>query len=352
MAHTINPFCISSFLTFRYVVDPAAEWIPGIRPDYPQVSGQGQIPVESMEEIETQLRALIASKLSPSTGILLSGGIDSAILAALLPRGTRAYTIRFHAEAFLDESIQARIYADALGLEHSVVEVRWEDYTAFAPRLMRHKKAPLHAIEVSLHKAALAAKADGIDTLIVGNGADSTFGGMDKLLSQDWTLEEFYKRYTFVEPAGTLRNPVDLHSIYAPYAQEDGIIDIQRFLKTVHGIGIMQSFECAIHSAGLSLLEPFEQLRYTQPLDLARIRSGESKYLLQALFRHLFPGMSPPEKIPFARPMDLWLSEWDGPSRSEFKKNIDWHTFSGDQRWLLYILEQFLDLLDQGALHG
>lgn len=220
------------FLAFRYVVDPAAEWVPGIKPDYPEVSTQGQIPVETMVEIEAQLRAIIAQKLSPSTGILLSGGIDSAILAALLPRGTRAYTIKFNAAGFLDESIPASVYAKRLGLRHAVVPVDWADYAAFAPELMRRKKSPLHAIEVALHKAALAAKADGLDVLIVGNGADSTFGGMDKLLSRDWTLEDFYRRYTFVDPFQVLRDPVDLRSVYRLYLKSDGCVDVQRFLKT------------------------------------------------------------------------------------------------------------------------
>ena len=352
MARNVNPFCVSSFLAFRYVVDPAAEWRPGCKPAFPETSAQGQIPVETMEEIEAQLRAIIAGKLSPTTGILLSGGIDSAILAALLPAGTRAYTIKFNADRFLDESIQARAYADRLGLRHTVVEVDWQDYAAFGAALMRRKKAPLHAIEAALHKAARAARADGLDTLIVGNGADSTFGGMDKLLSRDWTLEEFYRRYTFVDPFQALREPVDLRSVYQPYLKADGFIDVQRFLKTVHGLGIIQSFECAIHSAGLALLEPFEQLRYVRPLDLARIRAGESKYLLKALFRRLFAGMEPPEKIPFARPMDTWLADWAGPGRPEFKAGAPWSSFTGDQRWLLYVLEQFLDLLDAGELDG
>lgn len=352
MARNVNPFCVSSFLAFRYVVDPAAEWQPGCKPVFPETSAQGQIPVETMEEIEAQLRAIIAGKLSPTTGILLSGGIDSAILAALLPAGTRAYTIKFNADRFLDESIQARAYADRLGLRHTVVAVDWPDYAAFGASLMRRKKAPLHAIEVALHKAALAAQADGLDTLIVGNGADSTFGGMDKLLSRDWTPEEFYRRYTFVDPFLALRDPVDLRSVYRPYLKADGFIDVQRFLKTVHGLGIIQSFECAIHSAGLGLLEPFEQLRYVRPLDLARIRAGESKYLLKALFRRLFAGMEPPEKIPFARPMDAWLADWAGPGRPEFKADAPWRAFTGDQRWLLYVLEQFLDLLDAGKLDG
>lgn len=352
MARLINPYCLSSFLAFRYLVDPAAEWRPGVKPAYPATTVQGQIPVETMEEIEAQLRALVARRLTPATGILLSGGIDSAILAALLPPGTRAYTIKFQADRFLDESIQARVYAERLGLCHTVIEIDWADHAAFGPALMRGKKAPLHAIEVALHKAALAAKADGLDTLIVGNGADSTFGGMDKLLSRDWTLEEFYHRYTFVDPFLALCNPVDLRSVYHPYLKPDGIIDTQRFLKTVHGIGIIQSFENSIHSAGLALLEPFEQLRYTRALDLTRIRSGESKYLLKALFRRLYNGMDPPEKIPFARPMDVWLAGWPGPMRPEFKAGTDWRAFTGDQRWLLYILEQFLNLLDAGRIDG
>ena len=352
MARLINPRCLSSFLAFRYVTDPAAEWIPGVRPAYPAVSAQGQIPVATMEEIETQLRAIVARNGSPATGILLSGGIDSAILAALLPRGTRAYTIKFNAAGFLDESIQARIYADLLGLRHTVVEVDWRDHADFAPALMRRKQAPLHAIEVALHKAARAARADGLDRLVVGNGADSTFGGMDKLLSRDWTLAEFHRRYTFVDPAQVLRDPTEIRSVYEPYVQPDGFVDVQRFLKTVHGIGIIQSFECAIHSAGLALLEPFEQLRYVRPLDLARIRAGESKYLLKALFRRLFNGMEPPEKIPFARPMDSWLADWTGPARPEFKAGVDWRAFTGDQRWLLYILGRFLDQLDAGEIGG
>ena len=352
MARLINPYCLSSFLAFRYLVDPAAEWVPGIRPAYHEVSTQGQIPVETMAEIETRLRELVASRLTPTTGILLSGGIDSAILAALLPAGTRAYTIKFNADRFLDESIQARVYAERLHLRHAVVEIDWPDYAAFGPALMRRKKAPLHAIEVSLHKAALAAKADGLDKLIVGNGADSTFGGMDKLLARDWTLADFYRRYTFVDPFAALCQPVDLHSVYETYLRPDGNIDIQRFLKTVHGIGIIQSFETAIHAAGLSLLEPFEQLRYTQPLDLARIRSGESKYLLKALFRRLYDGLEPPEKIPFARPMDIWLADWTGPMRPEFKAGVNWRAFTGDQRWLIYVLEQFLHLLEAGRIDG
>ena len=47
------------------------------------------------------------------------------------------------------------------------------------------------------------------------------------------------------------------------------------------------------------------------------------------------------------RPVEQWLNSWDGPKRKEFK-NIDINTFSGDQKWMIFCLEYFLNLLDKG----
>ena len=74
----------------------------------------------------------------------------------------------------------------------------------------------------------------------------------------------------------------------------------------------------------------------------ARIRNGESKYVLRELFERRFEGVAIPEKIAFARPMDRWLADWPGPKRAEFSR-LDIDNFSGDQRWLLWCLERFLD---------
>jgi asparagine synthetase B (glutamine-hydrolysing) len=276
---------------------------------------------------------------------LLSGGIDSAIIAAFAPRGTKAFTIRFISEGFIDESGQAKKYCDAYGLEHRTIDVFWEDYTRYSPFLMKNKNAPLHPIEVALYKAALEARGQGVEVLVVGNGADSTFGGMDKLLSRDYTLDEFIARYTFIDPALVLEEPVTIRQVYEPYAA-NGMVDVQKFLKVVHGTGIIQSFENSIKSAGLSIRAPFEKVYLSKPLDLTRIRSGEPKYILRSLFKRLYPDFTIPDKIPFARPMESWLRSWKGPVRHEFRKEADYDNLSGDQRWLVYSLETFLDLID------
>jgi hypothetical protein len=52
------------------------------------------------------------------------------------------------------------------------------------------------------------------------------------------------------------------------------------------------------------------------------------------------------EKIPFARPMDQWLAGWEGSTRPEFRGDVAWGEFTGDQKWLLYNLDAFLNLFD------
>ena len=63
-------------------------------------------------------------------------------------------------------------------------------------------------------------------------------------------------------------------------------------------------------------------------------------------FIDLYPDIEPPRKIPFARPMDQWLADWAGPKRSEFRSDLEITEYTGDQQWLLWCLEQFLDIVD------
>ena len=346
IACEFDPFCLSSFLAFRYVTRETAEWSPGVRPRWPRTTAADRIAVRDPRDILDALRGLVdAATRQANVGLLLSGGIDSAILAALLPRGTPAYTVRFDAEGALDESRAAALYAARCGLEHRVVTVTWDDVQQHLDGLMRHKRSPLHPVEAGLFLGARAAADDGVDSLLVGNGADSTFGGLDQLLSRDWTLDEFIRRYTFLDPAAALARPVPMRPVFAEYTR-GGCFDSIGFLKEIHGRGIIQAFENALQAADCAAVAPYESLALAEPLDLARIRRGEPKYLLRAVFEELYPGLPPAEKIAFARPMDDWMKSWEGPRRAEFKPDLDPRRFSGEQKWLLYGLEKFMDLVD------
>ena len=340
-------FCVSSYLVFRYIVKENIAWKKGVMPTFPAVVKREKVKVRTSADVLEKLQEIIGHIKNPEKlGILLSGGIDSAIIAALFPRGTKAYTIRFVAEGAIDETSEARKVAEQLGLKHSVVDLTWDDYNKEMDKLMRWKKAPLHPVEVGLYKASLKAHNDGIGFLAVGNVADSTFGGFDKLLSRDWSFDEFIERYTFIDPRSAVKRPVSMRNIFEPYRQGNGI-NIIKFLKEVHGPGISQMFDNAIRAGGCEQLAPFEDLLLDAPLDLQRIRNGEPKYILVEIYKKLFGNMEAPEKIPFARPMAQWLGNWEGPSREEFLDNIPLNKLSGEQKWQLYSLQRFLNIIEE-----
>lgn len=344
-----DPFCLSSYLSFRYVVEPGRPWKKGVTPHFPTLSAAQQTPVKNTDELRASLEKTLAHipDSRKPYGLLLSSGIDSATLAALVEKGTPAFTIRFMAQGAVDESLTAAPYAEHCRLPHHVVQIDWEDYLKFGGVLMTHKRSPLHPVEVPLYKASLLAREMGLKSFIVGNGADSTFGGLDKLLSRDWTLSEFIERYTFVPPPRVLKEPINMDHVYAAYSEEKtGHVDTMRFLKEVHGLGIVQSFENALGCAGMETIAPYEEMRLAIPLDIQRIRNGESKYMLRELFTSLLPGFPIPPKVAFARPMDQWMKQWTGPKRPEFLHSMQLESFTGEQRYIINSLEEFLNLME------
>ena len=92
--------------------------------------------------------------------------------------------------------------------------------------------------------------------------------------------------------------------------------------------------------------DPYEKLEMKEPLDLKRIRAGESKYLVRELYRMKYPDLEVPTKIPMPRPVDLIFEKWQGPKRSEFRKDIPMHKLTGNQKWQLWCAEQFLNLYE------
>ena len=56
-----------------------------------------------------------------------------------------------------------------------------------------------------------------------------------------------------------------------------------------------------------------------------------------------YPNIPLPEKHPMPRPVDEYFKDWKGPTRKEFREDIDIKKYSGNQKWLLWCLEQFLN---------
>ena len=81
------------------------------------------------------------------------------------------------------------------------------------------------------------------------------------------------------------------------------------------------------------------------PIDYKKIRSGESKYIVREAFRKLYPGEDIPRKTPMPRPVNEWFENWQGPTREEFLPHCH-ETLNGNQRWMVWALERFLNMIE------
>lgn len=113
-------------------------------------------------------------------GAFLSGGIDSAILVALMSRETsqrvKTFSVGFEAEGIsIDESSAARHTADYLGTEHSHVLVRGQDVRERILHIVSALDQP-SVDGVNAYFVSLAAS-QGVTVAISGTGGDEFFAG-------------------------------------------------------------------------------------------------------------------------------------------------------------------------------
>ena len=336
----------SRYLIYRTLYDRRCGFVDGRCPRIADASFPRQEIYDSFQLMEWLKDEVRRATQEGTAALMLSGGIDSAILARFMPKGSVVYTLKCIVPGVevTDETAMAARYAQACGLEQRVVSVYWEDYEALASLLMRHKGAPIHSIEVQIHKAALRAKKDGFSKLIFGENADIIYGGMDGLLAKDWTFGDFVERYTYVMPYKVLRNPVLDLSLFLQH-EKNGHIDGHEFVNDVFRAEALGSYHNACEMAGIEFCGPFSTSRMATPIDYARIRSGDTKYLVREVFRTLYPGWGMPKKIPMPRPMNEWMKSWNGPIRPEFWPDCV-TSLLGDQKWMVWALERFLGDLE------
>lgn len=277
---------------------------------------------------------------------MLSGGMDSAIVASYLS-GSDAYTFRFLGGDYQKDELQrAEYYADYYGLRLHYVDISWDTVISHLEPVMKAKCAPVHSIEPQILQAALQAKNDGIEMMFVGESSDLIFGGMDGLLSRDWTFEEFMDRYIFTKPEEVLAEPVSMRYLFERYRQGDKI-DFLKFMDDVFSIESSSSYMNAFAVAQMPYYDPYARLKMADKLDLYRVRNGEPKYLVRELMAKKYPEIPVPNKVPMPRPVDAYFKDWEGPRRSEFRRDLDMSKFTGNQKWQMYCLEKYLDMMEK-----
>ena len=120
-------------------------------------------------------------------GALLSGGIDSSLVAALMSQQAassggeqvRTFTIGY-TDAAYDESAQAEAVARHLGCRHTTLVARPEDALALVPKLMRIAGEPF--ADASLLPTRLVAELTRghVTVCLSGDGGDELFAGYNR----------------------------------------------------------------------------------------------------------------------------------------------------------------------------
>lgn len=334
-------YCMNSFLQFRFIADDNKIFKEGLRRYI--IEPNQKYKIFNSKDLDECISKYVNENFDNQTALMLSSGIDSALLASYLPKNSQTFTLKCIArKETIDETIKAKEIAKKFGLKNSIIEVAWDDYEKYAPKLMEHKGSPIHSIEVQIYKAAIVAKELGYTKLLFGEAADIIFGGLDGLLAKDWKFTEFVDRYNFV-PTKTVLNNYSL--ITKPFEKHRILdkIDMYGFMSTFFLKEALNSYYNACSTAEMKFLSPFKEMYLGVNLDLDIIRKGRSKYIIRDLADNRLNGIDFGKKIPMPRPTDLWLENWAGPKRNEFKNDCI-KDLTGDQKFYIFILEQFLNL--------
>ena len=337
-------YCMSSYMAFRYIAKDGVDFYPDMHhANITPIADNEKILVHTADDIDCAIRTQMDKFSGKKKGIMLSGGMDSAIVASYMS-GCDAYTFRFLGGKFQkDELSRAEYYAKYYGLKLHYVDITWETVLNHLDAVMRAKCAPVHSIEPQILQAALQAKEDGVEMMFVGESSDLVFGGMDQLLSKDWTFNEFKARYTFTDPLVVLNNPVSVDEVFEKYRKKEDRIDFLSFMDDVFSIESSSSYMNAFGVAGMDYYDPYARLKMAETLDLYRVRHGEPKYLIRDLMHKKYPDIPVPDKVPMPRPVDEYFKDWKGPMRPKFRQDLEMTKFTGNQKWQMFCLERFLN---------
>jgi asparagine synthase (glutamine-hydrolysing) len=114
-------------------------------------------------------------------GILLSGGIDSAVVAALAKKHykgkLKAFTIGFEGENAEDEIEDAKHTAEILDLDHYVKRINFDDFIGLIKKCSSIVEEPLATTSMipMFYLSELASK--HVKVVLTGQGADEPLGG-------------------------------------------------------------------------------------------------------------------------------------------------------------------------------
>jgi asparagine synthase (glutamine-hydrolysing) len=242
------------------------------------------------EQAAGLLRGSVTRRLRSDVevGVMLSGGLDSAIIATLIreaqPGRLRSYSVAFD-QAEFDESSDQALMAERLGIEHHRLQVGAGTIAdSFADALWHAEQPQFRTAFVPMYLLSRAIRADGVVVVLSGEGADEVFLGYDLFketrLRAAWLqLEDGERRrqlaalYPYL-PHFNADNAAALGAVFArsvvgsetalfPHALrlENGQF-AQRLLRG--GGEIAPSLQAAAQAADIAALQPLDRAQWAE----------------------------------------------------------------------------------------
>ena len=341
-------YSMSSFLTYRTVADPERCFAPGVPPRFYPLP-EGRLPVRDSAALLAELeRATREACKGGKAALALSGGIDSAILARFMPEGSTAYTFRCVVPGHAGDRrkphrrpLRRSLRPQTRGHRHLL-----EDVEALTPVLTRHKGMPVHSIEAQICKAALRAREDGFERLIYGESADAIYGGQDGLLSMDWLAGDFIERYTYVRPWKALTCPrltlrASRRSAWTGTSTPTPSCPISISARARPAISTPAPRRGWRWSALPGHVSGRAHRLRAHPRRREQVPGARGVQIA-------LPGLRRPEEAAHAPRHQRVVQGLERPCAAPSFCRTAQTTWTGDQKWLVYCLEMFLNLLDTG----
>lgn len=184
--HGISQLPAGRLLTWERSAGPAAirpYWTPP-RPQPRPSEPVGMLVAEASQLLRASVRRRLVADVP--IGVLLSGGVDSTVIAALAaqesPGPVATFTVGYDI-GDVDESAAARETAMVLGTDHHELVLSQDEVGRDVPALLARIDQPLaDQALVPLHAVSRFARAE-VKVAIGGEGADEVFGGYPRYRS-------------------------------------------------------------------------------------------------------------------------------------------------------------------------
>jgi len=203
---------LNSFLTFRY--NPAPQTLfkgvcKLVAGHYLKVASDGSVSTAAYSDYSPQTDTVISEEdairkyqlllenavrrqmvSDVPVGLLLSGGIDSAVIGSLMKAQSnlpvKSFSIGFEGNGEFNELEDAKKTSHLIGSEHHAITISRKDYLSFFTKSFRHIEEPIAETSISALYYVSRLAREHVKVVLAGQGADEPLAGYHRYIGEKY----------------------------------------------------------------------------------------------------------------------------------------------------------------------